>query len=434
MKRRRVLAAALAGSSTALAGCANAFPSRSTARPRPATVPTTADRGDAAFTYGPPSGNRLAPGRADLGATARVDVELARTPAWVVGAPTPATDSDSGDGVEAGGTTWVVAHEDGTLEAVTVADGDAGVGPVSPPSLPVGTPPAFVPSTNEVLVPPRGASTLTHPTPTAAGVAVVRDDGALAVGDRTHAVDALPDGRVVVGDDHAVVLAGATRQYDHGALGDGVEAGAVAVVSLPEGDVSTFPVDGGVVEGTSPMLADVTGDGTRDVLVTESDATDGARLAAYDATGTVLARGPPVGSGYRWRHQLAVAAFAPDGTREVAVVKTPHIGGTVEFYQRDGDRFRIAATADGYSSHALGSRNLDGARAMDTDDDGRVELVVPTDDRRALAVLARTRGGVDRVDSLALPAPVAGNLATATVDGTTALGVITRRGLHVWPT
>lgn len=126
-----------------------------------------------------------------------MDVELSGTPAWIVGAPTPATDSDSRDGVEeGGGTTWVIAHEDGTLEAVTVADGDAGVGPVSPSSLPAGTPPAFAPSTNEVLVPPRGASTLTHPTPTPAGVAVVRDDGALAVlaraRDGVERVDSLP--------------------------------------------------------------------------------------------------------------------------------------------------------------------------------------------------------------------------------------------------
>jgi hypothetical protein len=428
MRRRRVLAATAAGASATLAGCSGTFPSRSTTRTRPTAAPTTPERGDTAFTYGAHSGNRIAPGSADLGAAERIDVELSGTPAWLVGAPRPPTDGED----DSAGTTWVVAHEDGALEAVTVVDGDAGTGTVSPPALPAGTPPALSTATNQVLVPPTSASTLTHPTPTPAGVVVVRADGTLAVGDRTHAVDALPDGRVVVADDHAAVLAGATRQYDHGALGDGIEASAVAVVSLPDGDVSTFPVDRGVVEGTGPILADVTGDGTRDVLVTESDATDGARLAAYDSTGSVLARGPPVGSGYRWRHQLAVAPFAPDGTREVAVVKTPHIGGTVEFYRCDGDRFRIAATTDGYSSHALGSRNLDGARALDADDDGRVELVVPTDDRRGLAVLARTRDGVQRTDSLPLPGRLAGNLATATVDGTTALGTVSSRGLHVW--
>jgi hypothetical protein len=430
MKRRRMLAAAAIGANTTLAGCLGSFSSRSTTRTGPEHAPTIADSDDTTFTYGAPSGNRIAPGSVDLGAAERIDVELSGTPAWVVGAPGPA--ADGGD--ESRGTTWVVAHEDGTLEAVAVEDGDAGIGAVSPSSLPAGTPPALSTATTQVLVPPTGASTLTHPTPTPAGTVVVRQDGTVAVGDRTYAVDALPDARVVVGDDDAAELAGATRQYDHGALGDAIEASAVAIVSLPDGDVSTFPVDRGVVEGTSPIIADVTGDGTRDVLVTESDATDGARLVAYDTTGAVLARGPPVGSGYRWRHQLAVAPFAPDGTREVAVVKTPHIGGTVEFYRRDGDRLRIAATVDGYSSHALGSRNLDGARAMDADDDGRVELVVPTDDRRELAVLTRIRDGVQRTGSLTLPDRIAGNLATATVDGTTALGTVSSRGLHVWGT
>jgi hypothetical protein len=422
MNRRGLLAALAGGASASIAGCTSALPDGLTTTPRPSTAPTGVDRSTVAYTYGPPSGNRVAAGGIDLAAATRVDVDPSGTPAWVVGAP--AADGD--------GTTWVVATEDGTLDAARVVDGEARLGTVSPPSLPAGTPPALDPSRNRVLAPPTGASTLAHPTPTPAGTVVVRADGTLAVGDSTHDVDALPDARVAVGDDHAVVLAGATRQYDHGALGDGTEASAVAVVSLPDGDVSTFPVDRGVVEGTSPILADVTGDGTRDVLVTESDATDGARLVAYAPTGDVRARGPPVGSGYRWRHQLAVAPFGPDGTREVAVVKTPHIGGTVEFYRRDGDRLRIAATADGYSSHALGSRNLDGARAVDADDDGRVELVVPTDDRRALAVLARTRDGVRRIDSLSLPDRITGNLATATVDGSTALGAMTRQGLHVW--
>ena len=425
MFRRRVLAAA-AGSTTlgALAGCQDAFQTDADAtETRQTAVQEGVQASTVAYTYGEPTGNRVAPGTADLEAVERVSVGLAGTPAWVLGAAHP-----DGDGSK-----WVVALEDGSLEAVRVVDGEATVATVSPPSLPSGTPPAFDPVSNRVLVPPPGASELTHPTPTPAGTVVVRADGTLVVDGDAHAVDALPDARVAVGDDHAAVLAGATSQYAHGALGDDVEASRVATISLPDGDVSTFPVADGVVEGTSPILADVTGDGRRDVVVTESDADVGARVVAYDHDGTVLARGPPVGSGYRWRHQLAVAPFHPDGVPEVAVVRTPHIGGTVEFYRRDGDRLRIAATADGYSSHALGSRNLDGARAFDADDDGHVELVVPTDDRLSLAVLSRTAGGVDLTGFLEAPGTFTGNLATATVAGATSLGATTGSALHVWP-
>jgi hypothetical protein len=428
MDRRRVLAAVAAGTTTTVPGCATLFQSRSTSSDqsgtsRPTSAPGDVDAAGMAYTYGEPTGNRVAPGTADLGAVEPVSVGFAGTPAWVVGAAHP-----DGDGSK-----WVVALEDGSLEAVRVVDGEATVATVSPPALPAGTPPAFDPGANRVLVPPTGASELTHPTPTPAGTVVVRADGTLVVDGDTHAVDALPDARVAVGDDHAVVLADATREYGHGALGDDVEAGAVAVVSLPDGAVSTFQVPDGVVEGTSPILADVTGDGTRDVVVTETDADVGARVVAYAPDGTTVARGPAIGSGYRWRHQLAVAPFHPDGVPELAVVKTPHIGGTVEFYRRDGDRLRIAATADGYSSHALGSRNLDGARAFDADDDGHVELVVPTDDRLSLAVLSRTAGGVDLTGFLEAPGTFTGNLATATVDGATSLGATTGSALHVWP-
>ncbi|MFC6951486.1 hypothetical protein [Halorubellus litoreus] len=424
MHRRRLLAAAASATALgALAGCQGAFPTEdATTTPRSSTLPADVSTGDVAYTYGQPSGNRVADGAGDVTATEPVSVGLSGTPAWLVGAPDP-----SGDG-----TKWVVALEDGTLEAVRVVDGDATVAAVSPPSLPAGTPPAFDAHANRVLAPPRGTSTLTHPTPTPAGTVAVRADGSLQVGDRTHEVDPLPDARVVVGDEHAVVLAGATRQYDHGALGDGVEASDIATISLQDGSVSTFPVGRGVVEGTSPILADVTGDGTESILVTESDADAGARIVAYDHDGRVVARGPAVGSGYRWRHQLAVAPFHPDGVPEVAVVKTPHIGGTVEFYRRDGETFRLVATADGYSSHALGSRNLDGARAFDVDGDGTPELVVPTDDRLSLAVLSRTDDGVRRSGVLDPPATIRGNLATATVDGTTTLAATTTDLLTVW--
>jgi hypothetical protein len=424
MDRRRVLAAAASATTLGtLAGCQGAIPfDDATTTRRAWTMPDDDSADDLAYTYGKPTGNRVAAGAGDVSAAERISVPLSGTPAWLVGAP-----DSSGDG-----TTWVVALEDGSLEAVRVVDGDATVAAVSPPSLPAGTPPAFDSQTNRVLEPPVGTSTLTHPTPTSAGTVAVRTDGTLQVDERTHPVDALPDARVVVGDTHAVVLAGATERYDHGALGDGIEASEVATVSLPDGAVSTFPVARGVVEGTSPILADVTGVGTEAIVVTESDADAGARLVAYDHDGTVLARGPSIGSGYRWRHQLAVASFHPDGVPEIAVVKTPHVGGTVEYYRRDGDRFRIAATADGYSSHALGSRNLDGARAFDADGDGRPELVVPTDDRLSLAVLSRVDDGVRLTGVLEPPGTIRGNLATATVDGTISLAATTGSVLHVW--
>lgn len=98
------------------------------------------------------------------------------------------------------------------------------------------------------------------------------------------------------------------------------------------------------------------------------------------------------------------------------------------------DRLDLAATASGYSSHALGSRNLDGARAFDAGDDGRVELVVPTDDRQSLAVVARTADGARETARHPLDGRLAGNLATATVDDRTAVGAITTDDrLRIWP-
>ncbi len=87
-----------------------------------------------------------------------------------------------------------------------------------------------------------------------------------------------------------------------------------------------------VLEGIAPIWADLDGDGVREILATLSDAIEGARVVVYAEDGSVIAEGPAVGQGNRWRHQIAVAPFGPQGELELAVVLTPHIGGVVEFY------------------------------------------------------------------------------------------------------
>jgi hypothetical protein len=113
------------------------------------------------------------------------------------------------------------------------------------------------------------------------------------------------------------------------------------------------------VEGIAPIWTDLTGDGGREIIVTLSDPEGGARLAVYSEAGEQLAVGSAIGRGYRWRHQLVVAPFGPTGDLELADVMTPHIGGIVEFFQLAGDRLKLIAQTSGYSSHVLGSRNLD---------------------------------------------------------------------------
>lgn len=374
--------------------------------------------GPVALTTVRDDGNRLFTGALDLGAARPVDVvvgdALPGAPRWVLGAPLP------------DGSVWVVVDQYGTAAAWSVRAGAAR--PIEPPpdGLPPGTPPVLWldGETPRLLPPPAGAAPLAPPLPHALAqgqLAWILADGTLAVSDgrlETHLpLAALPDARIVrAGPDCLAVLGSATDLYPHGVLGDALEGGALYRVCNPAVPRvrGTAPVPlPRVAEALGPLAADIDGDAVPELILVESDATEGARVVALDSTAARLAEGRPVGEGGRWRHVIAVAPFAPDGAPEIAVVRTPHIGGTVEFWRRDGFTLRLTASLGTYTSHVFGSRNLDMALAGDLDADGRPELLVLSPDRRELAVIDRTAAGAAEGARVPADGVIATNLAVA---------------------
>ncbi len=222
----------------------------------------------------------------------------------------------------------------------------------------------------------------------------------------------------VVSDEFDRILAALivpTDRYAHGVLGDDIEAGGFGIVgglaAINATRVAILLDEPDVIEGISPMLADVDDDQIVEVIVTVANANTGARIVAYEIDGTVVAETEPIGRGNRWRNQLAVAPTGPDGEVELIDVRTPHIGGTLQFFQRSGERFELVAAIDGYSTHEIGSRNLDLGIVTDADGDGRLDVVLPTHDRRELHAVARTADGAEVVGSLPLDAPLSTNVA-----------------------
>ncbi|MEF8974522.1 MAG: hypothetical protein V5A15_06480 [Haloarcula sp.] len=414
--------AVLAGVAGLFAGCGTT--SQRTVTPRP-TATATGTTETVRYTHLRPSGNRRIRGTGRFDAVDPRDIPIEGQPKWLAGLP-----------VE-GGSLWVAVPETGAPEAVRVSqDGAASV--AIEPDLPGGQPPAVAvrddgvrflaaeatgPDTHAVQFPDGTVATVTE-----SGVVLV--DGDLLID------DALPDARIVWQDGTAAVLAGATQRYDHGALGDEVEASAIVLFAADaSGTVrQRIPLlEPAVVEGQAPILADIDDDGDQEVLVTVTGPDEGARLVAYGLDGERVATGPAIGTGFRWRHQLCVAPFAPGGPPEIAVVRTPHIGGTVEFYRADGDRLSIAARYEGASSHTFGSRILDGGLAGDLLGDGRQTLVVPTQERRTLVALQRA-DGVRQAAERDIGASLASNVAaTPTGDGGLSVAVGRSDGVvRVW--
>lgn len=290
------------------------------------------------------------------------------------------------------------------------------------------------------------ASALTTPVilPMSGRTAYVADDGDLVVIDGSKSirlgVNALPDTRILADEfDRVLVLTDPTDRYGHGILGDRIEAAGITLIetqpALKVVHKIAIPAPE-VIEGLSPIWVDLDGNKSREIIVTISDSRQGARLVVFDELGNRIADGPAIGMGNRWRHQLAVAPFGPGGELEIADVLTPHIGGVVEFFQLNGDELLRTAAIRGYSTHVIGSRNLDMAFAGDFDGDGRYELLVPTQDFRSLTAIRRTDDGVEEAWQIPIGERITTNIAAVVLSaGNIVLGLGSADGtVWIWPT
>eukprot|EP01026_Neomeris_dumetosa_P047355 TRINITY_DN4064_c0_g2_i1.p2 TRINITY_DN4064_c0_g2~~TRINITY_DN4064_c0_g2_i1.p2 ORF type:complete len:211 (-),score=32.87 TRINITY_DN4064_c0_g2_i1:177-809(-) len=133
--------------------------------------------------------------------------------------------------------------------------------------------------------------------------------------------------------------------------------------------------------------------GSEVIVSTLAEITQGALLTSYNvSTGDVWCQGPPIGQGFRWRNQMAVAPTGPNGELELIDVLTPHIGGTVEYFQavpEEAAFVLVAESSADYTSHVIGSRNTDMGFVGDVDGDGNLEVLVPSITRDELVTLRR---------------------------------------------
>ncbi len=361
-------------------------------------------------------GNRYAEGRAGLPNSPKTDISLGDTPVWVVGA-------EFGDSV-----LWAVILENGDTRAYISAPGNEIEEVVLPIVGRSATPPTLIVDGERVRLLRADETQKSLSPPVYAGLSpafAFLDDGDLLFQEagrvRGRSLDPPPDARMLTDEiGRLLLLTGATERYPHGVIGDRIEASGFRLFSetLRDDGVVDVSLEGDFVfEGSSPIWTDLDGDGDREIILTRSNASTGAQLVVYDETGALMARSPAIGSGSRWRHQIAAAPFGPGGAVEVVDVLTPHIGGVVEFFRLAGSQLVLAASLPGYSSHRIGSRNLDMAAAADFDGDGRVELLIPDDSMSRLAAIRRSRtggNGAEEVWSLELPAAMSTNLGVAT--------------------
>ncbi|MGB6420709.1 MAG: hypothetical protein WBF05_02605 [Anaerolineales bacterium] len=387
-------------------------------------------------TYHTADGTRYVSGRGGLPEVRPLDIPLAGEPHWVVAAPGEA------------GSIWVVVLMDGRVQAFSVNGSGYEEIAVTPDRLPPGMPPLLkVGGSAPMLVtaPLDDASPLTHPVVVGgdgARIAYIAKNGDVVIWDGKEIgrlpVNALPDARILVDESsRLLMLTDPTRRYDHGVLGDDLEAAGIALIETQPSlqVVSQIQIpQPAVIEGIAPIWSDINADGMREIILTRSTPSRGAQIVVFSEMGEEVAAGPSIGRGYRWRNQLALAPFGPNGGLELVDVLTPHLTGVVEFYQLHAERLDVVAGVPGYTSHVIGTRNLDMALAGDFDGDGSVEVLLPGQSLTELGSIRRTGDGAEAVWSVPIDGILTTNLAAVSFpDGGIAVGLGRSDGvLRVW--
>lgn len=150
-----------------------------------------------------------------------------------------------------------------------------------------------------------------------------------------------------------------TERYGHAVLGDAIEYGALEMDVAGQGTVTLALPRDHVFEDISPRLWDVTGDGQPEVVVVETDISQGGALAVYGPLGKI-AETPHIGTRNRWLAPVGAADMDGDGKIEIAYVDRPHLAKTLRIWRFDDGALTPVAALTGVTNHRIGEDFISG--------------------------------------------------------------------------
>ncbi|MEM9357387.1 MAG: hypothetical protein AAGB04_14355 [Pseudomonadota bacterium] len=241
---------------------------------------------------------------------------------------------------------------------------------------------------------------------------------------RPLAKNSLPDGLRVkaVGtvDIAAAWYTRPTLRYGHAILGDATEAGGLMLKTVAGETVELVLPKTNVFEDRYPRLVDLDNDGTTEVVTIRASLSAGGSVTVYSLKqGKIEQRGSTgfIGLSNRWLNVAGIADFRGTGRKQIAYVETPHIGGTLYFYElADGKLKRIAGLL-GFSNHVIGSPEMRLSGIADVNADGRPDLAVPSANRRSLRIVGFVGKGLSELGRASLPGRIDKAILVRTLAG-----------------
>ncbi|MEX1215743.1 hypothetical protein [Saccharospirillum sp.] len=199
------------------------------------------------------------------------------------------------------------------------------------------------------------------------------------------------------------------ERYGHFALGRPHEYAQLVATTNSGQDVILELPDSEVFEDLSPRMVTLTDQGPVRLLVIVSSVHQGARLVLFaleENQLVMLAQSAPIGTPNRWLNPVGVADLDDDGEAEIAAVITPHIGGLLTVYRREGERLIQVDSLPGFSNHVYGSAELDLSKVSLIG--GHRQLLVPDVSRRTIRAIRLTSEGLIEAERCLLSVPIIG--------------------------
>lgn len=178
--------------------------------------------------------------------------------------------------------------------------------------------------------------------------------------------------------------------YDHEVLGDAIEAKSIAVV-LKDDKKSTVTLDENhVFEDLKIRLYDIDEDGDDELFVIKTNINKGASLAVYKIMGNSInqiATSGYLNRSYRWLNVVGFGDFDGNGIKNIAIVKTPHIGGFLTIYEYIDGQMKEKYKQYGFTNHFIGSTELDMSAVSDINDDKIDEMILLEMNKKDIKIL-----------------------------------------------